>query len=205
VIKLAVVLDYINKDPFILHKNSRPRKKIIYLNLEELRKLEAHRFASFRLQQVADMFIFCCYTGLAFAEMSSLKRDNIITGFDGEKWIKIVRQKTDKELNIPVLSKALEVLDKYKNDDCILPIISNQKFNSYLKEIANIVGIDKHLTHHIGRKTFATTILLYNDIPMEIVSELLGHSSLTITQNHYAKVVQTKVNEHIKKLDKKLK
>jgi site-specific recombinase XerD len=97
------------------------------------------------------------------------------------------------------------VLDKYKNDDSILPIISNQKFNAYLKEIADIVGIDKHLTHHIGRKTFATTILLYNDIPMEIVSELLGHSSLTITQNHYAKVVQTKVNEHIKKLDKKLK
>lgn len=205
VIKLAVVMDYLVKDPFLQHKNSKPKKRIVFLTNEELKKIEEYEFASSRLQQVADMFIFCCYTGLAFTEMNNLRKRNIITGFDDEKWIKVVRQKTDKEINIPILSKALEVLDKYKDDENLLPIISNQKFNSYLKEIADIVSIDKHLTHHIARKTFATTILLYNDIPMEIVSELLGHSSLIITQNHYAKVVQTKVNEHIKKLDKKLK
>ena len=104
-----------------------------------------------------------------------------------------------------MLSRAQEILDKYKNNETLLPIISNQKFNSYLKEIADIIGIDKKLTHHLARKTFASTVLLYNDVPMEIVSELLGHSDISTTQNHYAKVVKKKVSEHIDKLDNKLK
>ena len=87
----------------------------------------------------------------------------------------------------------------------LFPKISNQKFNEYLKEIADIVGISKNLTHHIARKTFASTVLLYNDIPMEVVSELLGHSKLSTTQEHYAKVVQSKVSMHISILGKKLK
>ena len=110
-----------------------------------------------------------------------------------------------KTYEIPLLSRAQEILDKYKNNETLLPIISNQKFNSYLKEIADIIGIDKKLTHHLARKTFASTVLLYNDVPMEIVSELLGHSDISTTQNHYAKVVKKKVSEHIDKLDDKLK
>jgi len=100
-----------------------------------------------------------------------------------------------------VLPKAKEILEKYGNE---LPKISNQKFNSYLKEISAILSIDKKLTHHIARKTFATTVLLYNNVPMEIVSELLGHSNMNITQAHYGKIVQRKVSDEMRNLHSKL-
>ena len=205
VVKLAVGLDFLAKDPFLLHKNRKPKKQVIFLSREELLVLENYQFASLRLQNVADMFIFCCYTGLAYSEMANLKTKDLVLGFDDKHWINIYRSKTKKTYEIPLLSRAQEILDKYKNNETLLPIISNQKFNSYLKEIADIIGIDKKLTHHLARKTFASTVLLYNDVPMEIVSELLGHSDISTTQNHYAKVVKKKVSEHIDKLDDKLK
>lgn len=205
VIKLAVGMDYLAKDPFLLHKNKKPKKQVIFLSKEELNRIENHLFASERLQQVADMFIFCSYTGLAYAEMANLSKNDIKIGFDKRKWIEVYREKTKKTYEIPLLSKAENILNKYSNNESILPIISNQKFNAYLKEIADIVGIKKNLTHHIARKTFASTILLYNDTPMEIVSELLGHSEIGTTQNHYAKIVQKKVSEQIMKLEEKLK
>ena len=201
-VKIAVGLDFIAKDPFLLHKNKRPKKQVIFLTKEELSKLEKHQFASLRLQQVADMFVFCCYTGLAYKEMANLKPKDLVLGFDGKKWINIYRQKTSRKYEIPLLSKGEEILDKYKGE---LPIISNQRFNAYLKEIAEIVDIEKKLTHHLARKTFASTILLYNDVPMEIVSELLGHSEMQTTQNHYAKVVKKKVGEQMERLNNKLK
>lgn len=208
IVKLAVALNYLDKDPFILFKNSKPKKQLIYLTIEELETIENHKYASARLQQVADMFLFCCYTGLAYAEMNALSREHLVTGFDGNTWIKMSRKKTSNTISIPLLPKTKILLDKLNMisvNDKVLPDISNQKFNSYIKEIANIVGIDKKLTHHTARKTFATTVLLYNDVPMEIVSELLGHSKITITQEHYAKVVQKKVSEHMNKLSEKLK
>ena len=113
-------------------------------------------------------------------------------------------RKLKKDYDIPLLSKAESILDKYRTETQLLPVITNQKFNSYLKEIAEIVGINKTLTHHIARKTFASTILLYNDVPMEIVSELLGHSEIGITQQHYAKVVKEKVGEQMNRLNSKL-
>ena len=118
----------------------------------------------------------------------------------------MVRQKTQKTVSVPLLPKALSIIQKYEECDevFVFPRISNQKFNAYLKEVADLVGIEKNLTHHLGRKTFATTILLYNDVPMEVVSELLGHSKISITQESYAKVVQKKVSEHISKLSEKL-
>jgi integrase/recombinase XerD len=142
------------------------------------------------------MFIFCCYTGLAYNEMSELKTSHIITGFDGNDWIQMKRKKTNHQISIPLLPMSKLIIDKYfeSNKLEVLPKISNQKFNSYLKEIADIVGISKNLTHHLARRTFATTVLLYNDVPMEIVSELLGHSKMSITQEHYGKVVQKKVS-----------
>lgn len=201
-VKIAVGLDFIAKDPFLLHKNKRPKKQVIFLTKEELAEIEKHQFASLRLQQVADMFVFCCYTGLAYKEMANLKPKDLVLGFDGKKWLNVFRQKTNRKYEIPLLTKAEEILDKYKGE---LPIISNQRLNAYLKEIAEILGIEKNLTHHLARKTFASTILLYNDIPMEIVSELLGHSEMQTTQNHYAKVVKKKVSEMMGKLDDKLK
>lgn len=208
IIKLAIAEGYLLKDPFLLYKPKRYARKVVYLETKELIRLEEYSFAQARLEQVRDMFIFCCYTGLAYAEMYALSSKHIIKGFDGKMWVQMYRQKTGSKVSIPLLPKALVILDRYKeeyNDEKLLPVISNQKFNSYLKEIAEIVDINKRLTHHIARKTFATTVLLYNDVPMEIVSELLGHSKLDITQRHYAKVVQKKVSQHINSLEKKLK
>ncbi|MDD1523785.1 site-specific integrase [Riemerella anatipestifer] len=207
IIKIAISQGILDKDPFIDYKVKHIKKQIVYLTAEELYKLENYHFKAERLQMVADMFIFCCYTGLAYQEMANLEKSHIVVGFDGNDWISMKRQKTNQILSIPLLPKSVKVIQKYCNVDEIkvLPKISNQKFNAYLKEIADIVGIEKRLTHHLARRTFATTILLYNDIPMEIVSELLGHSKITITQDHYAKVVQKKVSEYIQELSKKLK
>lgn len=205
IVKVAVGLDYLAKDPFIMYKNKKPKKEIIFLSTEELQLLEKHSFASPRLQQVADMFIFCCYTGLGYIEMANLNKNNLHQEVDGNVWIKVYRQKTNRNYEIPLLSKAKIILDKYTTENQLLPIISNQRFNSYLKEIAEIVGITKNLTHHMGRKTFASTVLLYNDVPMEIVSELLGHSEIGVTQQHYAKVVKKKIGEQMNRLNSKLK
>lgn len=210
VVKTAVINKLIDSFPFIEHKPKKVTTTVVYLTTDELEKLENHSFSQHRLEIVKDLFILCCYTGLAFNEMSKLEAKHIVNGFDNNKWIKMIRDKTNKEISIPLLPKALEILSKRVNyiqdkKKELLPKISNQKFNSYLKEIAEIVGIEKNLTHHTARKTFATTVLLYNDVPMEIVSELLGHSKMSTTQEHYGKIVQKKVSQHIQELAKKLK
>ena len=135
VIKFSIAQNYIGTDPFLLFKPKKFRQEVVFLNSEELAILEKHNFSQLRLQQVCDMFIFCCYTGLAYTEMSNLRNSLIVTEFDGQEWIKMKRQKTDKMIAIPLLSKAKEILMKYRVDDSdkMLPVISNQKFNSYLK------------------------------------------------------------------------
>jgi integrase len=196
----------LDRDPFILHKSKTVRKVVIFLTTEELKTLEEAVLQQKRLGVIQDLFIFCCYTGLAFNEMAHLEKHHIQLGFDDINWIKMKREKTQRLISISILPKAQEVIEKYsKENNRIFPPISNQKFNSYLKEIADITGIEKRLTHHIARKTFASTALLYNDVPMEIVSELLGHSNMTITQESYGKIVQKKVSEAIKNLAEKLK
>jgi len=199
-IKNAISEGYLDKDPFLMYKAIRVKKEIVFLTSDELNKLENYSFEQTRLNQVRDLFVFCCYTGLAYNEMTNLKSDNISIGFDNMEWIQMKREKTSKQIAIPILPKAKSILNKYDNT---LPKFSNQKVNSYLKEIAAIVGINKNITHHIARKTFASTILLYNDVPMEIVSELLGHSNMTITQESYGKIVQKKVSDAIINLSKK--
>ena len=205
VFKSAVGEQLIDKNPFYGHRPKRVKNKVIYLTQEELKLLENKPIKQVRLDMIRDCFVFCCYTGLAYKEMANLKSEHIKKGFDGLKWIQMTREKTDKIISIPLLPKPLQLLNKYKDLKCenLLPIVSNQRFNSYLKEIAAIVGVNKNLTHHMARKTFASTVLLYNDVPMEIVSELLGHSSLKITQAHYGKVVQSKVSEQMINLSKK--
>ena len=201
-VKVAVAEGYLDRDPFMLYKTKSAKKEVVFLSVEELKRLEEYQFSQRRLEDVKNMFIFCCYTGLAYAEMSALKSKHITLGFDGLKWISMERRKTGRVINIPLLPKALEILKLYENEDFLLPVISNQRFNSYLKEIASIIGIEKRLTHHIARKTFASTVLLYNNVPMEIVSELLGHSNISITQEYYGKVVMKKVSDEIKKLNR---
>ncbi|UEQ75910.1 site-specific integrase [Chryseobacterium arthrosphaerae] len=207
VLKIAISQGIIDRDPFVGYKVKRVKKEIVYLTTEELKKLEMYQFKAERLQTVADMFIFCCYTGLAYNEMANLEKSHIVKGFDSNEWINMKRLKTQQTLSIPLLTKSKFIIEKYSNahEIKVLPSFSNQKFNAYLKEIADIVGIEKRLTHHLARRTFATTVLLFNDVPMEVVSELLGHSKITITQEHYAKVVNKKVSEQMNKLNSKLK
>ncbi|HNP31808.1 MAG TPA: site-specific integrase [Flavobacterium sp.] len=207
VVSFGLSQNYLEKDPFIFYKAKRLKKEVVYLDNIELAKLENHYFEIKRVNQIKDLFVFCCYSGLGFTEMINLKKTDIIIGFDSMLWLDIKRSKTLKSYKVPLLQKAKEIVEIYQTDsrEYVFPRISNPKFNAYLKEIANIVGIKKNLTHHIARKTFASTVLLYNDVPMEIVSELLGHSKMTITQEYYGKIVQKKVSEAILNLSKRLK
>ena len=201
VVKYALAEDYLAKDPFILYKAKRVKKEVVFLSPEQLKKLEETDFKITRTQQIKDMFVFCCYTGLGFKEMSELKKKAIKKEFDGELWLSIHRNKTNKAYKVPLLPKAREVMDKYQNDsDFAFEGVSNTKFNAYLKEIADVVGIEFNLTHHIARKTFASTVLLYNDVPMEIVSSLLGHSKMQTTQESYGKVVEKRISQEMSRL-----
>ncbi|RTY78250.1 site-specific integrase [Flavobacterium sp. LS1P28] len=205
-ITIGIAEGFLEKDPFILYKAKKVKKEVIFLTHEELETVEKTQISQPRLALVKDLFVFCCYTGLAYVEMAHLSKQNIQIGFDDVNWIQMKREKTQRQISIPLLSKAQEIIEKYSTDsNRIFPSISNQKFNSYLKEIADVTGIEKRLTHHIARKTFASTVLLYNDVPMEIVSELLGHSNMVITQESYGKVVQKKVSEAMISLSVKLK
>ncbi|HEX5153575.1 MAG TPA: site-specific integrase [Parafilimonas sp.] len=149
--------------------------------------------------------MFCCYTSLAYADIHKLRQTEIIRGSDGDLWIVAKRQKTNITSRIPLLFPALEIIEKYKeHPQCkekgkVLPVLSNQKLNSYLKEIADSCGILFNLTFHIARHTFATTVTLSNGIPIETVSKMLGHRNLKTTQ-HYAKILDKKISEDMKKL-----
>jgi integrase/recombinase XerD len=190
----------------MLYRAKHVKKEIVFLSVEELKRLEEHEFSQPRLQQVKDWFIFSCYTGLAYNEISRLEKKHIVTGFDGELWIEMKREKTQKGISVPLLPKARMLIEKYRDDSSekIFDICSNQRYNSYLKEIASILGIEKRLTTHTARKTFASTVLLYNDVPMEIVSELLGHSSISVTEDSYGKVIKKKVSEQVRVLNNNL-
>jgi integrase/recombinase XerD len=204
-IKLAISEGYIDRDPFVLYKAKSVRKTVVFLTQEELYKIENTIINQKRLVIVRDLFVFCCYTGLAFNEMNTLELKHIESKYDGFNWIKMKREKTQREISIPILPKAFDIINKYSsNESKIFPIISNQKFNSYLKEVSEIVGIEKKISHHTARKTFASTVLLFNDVPMEIVSELLGHSKISTTQDYYAKIVNKKLSEQMKRLSLKL-
>ena len=139
--------------------------------------------------------------------MANLKKEDVYEEFDGKLWIHVKRQKTGRTYKLPVLRQAQVIIDKYCDESVayVLPNISNQRFNGYLKEIADVCGIKINLTHHIARKTFATTVLLYNYVPMEIVSKLLGHSKLQTTQDHYGLVIEQRISEEIKRINGKFK
>lgn len=209
IVNLAIKNDWLAKDPF---KNFAATIKPVnrdYLTEEELHKIENKKIEVSRLAQVRDIFIFSCYTGFAYVDVLNLTKENVTTGIDGEKWIFIKREKTSTKSNVPLLPNALRIIEKYKDDpnciyrDRLLPILSNQKMNAYLKEIATLAEINKTLTFHLARHTFATTVTLTNGVPIESVSEMLGHKSIRTTQI-YAKVIDRKVSEDMKLLKTKL-
>ncbi|MHA7129319.1 site-specific integrase [Algoriphagus namhaensis] len=205
-----IVLDCVRKgwlarDPFMNYKLAKKEVHREALTEDELQRIAKKVFPTDRLNQIRDIFIFSCYTGLAYIDVRNLKKEQIITGIDGEKWLMTQRQKTQSPTRLPLLPEALRIIKKYSDHpaieitDKVLPTPSNQKTNAYLKEIADLCGIRKELTFHIARHTFATTITLANGVPLETVSKMLGHKSLAQTQ-HYAKILDHKVSEEMKAL-----
>lgn len=165
-------------------------------------------FSINRLQQIRDIFLFCCFSGLAFKDVQQLKPEHLFSGVQGEMWIRKARQKTHKMSNVPLLDIPVQIIEKYKNHpqcikyDVLLPVPSNQKVNSYLKEIADLCGINKKLTTHQSRHTFAT-ITLANNVSLTSVSKMLGHSSVKMTQ-HYARVLDQTVAAEMSEFQEKL-
>jgi len=197
VLNLGINYGWISKTPFISYKiKFRPYDKII-LTAEELQKIEKLQGLSSKSELTRDAFIFSCYTGLAYVDLQQLTRDNIVAGVDGTPWIITRRKKTDIKARIPLLPKALALLEKYRShpklkEGQVIPIFSNQKTNDYLKELAKLAAISKPLSFHCGRHIFATVITLANGVPIETVSKALGHTDIRTTQI-YARVLDEKI------------
>jgi site-specific recombinase XerD len=208
-VNMAVTMDWLAKDPFAKFKQHFDKVERFYLTKEELAAIEKKKFTIERLQTVKDLFLFSCYTGLAYIDTMNLTTENIIKGIDGNDWLITSRQKTDTDVRVPLLPQAEALIKKYKNHPkasnhgTLFPVISNQKTNSYLKEIADLCNINKAITFHIARHTFATTITLSNGVPIESVSKMLGHTTIRSTQV-YAKVVEQKLSEDMLNLKKRM-
>lgn len=209
IIRIAVGNEWITKDPFYNYKIKFKTTEREFLTKEELQSLIEREIHWDRLTVVRDMFVFCCYTGLAYIDIQKLNADNIATDIEGNLCIHAKRTKTKTKLIIPLLSPAVAILERYQdhpkvlNGECVIPVLSNQKSNAYLKEIALLCGIKKNLTTHLARHTFATTVTLTNGVPLETVGKMLGHKNLRTTQ-HYAKIVDRKINNDMKILEEKM-
>lgn len=208
-ISMAVRMEWLEKDPFAKYQQKFDKVERDFLTEEELSIMENKGFTVSRLEWVRDLFVFSCYTGLAYIDTMRLTPASITKGMDGELWLMTKRKKTSNPVRVPLLPKALTLIEKYKDHPrasskgTLLPIISNQKLNSYLKEIADLCDIKKNLTFHLARHTFATTVTLTNGVPIESVSKMLGHSKISTTQV-YAKVIEKKLSEDMKNLRDKL-
>jgi len=203
IIKICLANDWLEKNPFANYKSKIREVERVYLTETEIQDIIEKDLENERLSLVRDIFLFSCFTGLAYIDVKNLTKSHISIGIDGEKWIFTHRQKTESASKIPILPVTQMIIDKYENhsqcvnENKLLPILSNQKMNAYLKEIAGICKIDKELTFHIARHTFATTVTLTNGVPIESVSKMLGHKNLRTTQ-HYAKVLDWKVSDDMK-------
>lgn len=209
IINICFANEWIPKNPFINYKSKLTTVVPFFLSQSHIDQILNKEFKSERLASVRDIFIFSCYTGLAYVDIKNLTYENIFIDLKGEKWIKTKRTKTKVAFSIPVLPTAEMIMNKYKdnpkclNQNLVLPILSNQKMNAYLKEIADLCRINKELTFHIARHTFATTVTLSNGVPIESVSKMLGHKSIKTTQ-HYAKILDSKISNDMIILKEKL-
>lgn len=208
VVTIALRNGWIQNDPFTHINMSMEEVVRPYLTRDELNRLLAFQSPFERINRVRDFFVFSCFTGLAYIDIKQLKRKEIEENENG-LWIKTHRQKTGVRSNVPLLDIPQTILAKYtvldalNPDDPVLPILSNQKMNAYLKELADICSIDKKLTFHVARHTFATTVTMTNGVPIETVSKMLGHKKIATTQ-HYARIVDKKVGEDMAILAAKL-
>ncbi|WP_373520851.1 site-specific integrase [Aquiflexum sp.] len=196
-VTMAFHTEWIERDPFVKFKTKLVKTDRDFLSKEELEKIEKFSSPLNRLNVTKDLFIFICYTGIAYGDIMELSEKDVVKGQDQNLWIQTRRKKTSTPIKIPLLPKALWVIKKYENSELaqvngkLLPRLSNQKMNSYLKEICQQCKIKKNLTSHVARHTFATTVTLSNGVPIETVSKLLGHTKMATTQI-YARFLKRK-------------
>jgi site-specific recombinase XerD len=201
----AIKMDLIIKNPFNIYDGRLSVKDAVFLTQQELNTIENKIFSTPRLEKVKDIFLFCCYTGYAPVDALELTERNLSKDSTGNLWIMTSRAKTAIRANVPVLPTVEKIISKYKNQQKgLIPKISNQKMNAYLKEIADVCGINKHLTWYVARHTFATTVTLGNGVRLENVSAMMGHTNTKQTQ-HYAKVLDVNIMEDMEKLKSKFR
>ncbi len=203
---LALNNGWVRTDPFANYKIQLEKVNRGYLTQEELDAMIEKEFTNKRLEVVKDMFLFSVYTGLAYVDVRQLTKENIEYREDGSVWLTTARQKTNNPVRLPLLDIPVQIVKKYNGvakDGRLLPIPSNQKVNDYLKEIATLCGIEKNLSYHLARHTFATTITLENGVPIETVSKMLGHNSIKTTQI-YARITASKIGHDMGMLAAKL-
>ena len=204
IIKSALNKGWIKTDPFVNYKVKFDKVKIDPLTEIEVQIIIDKKIENKRLAQVRDIFVFVCYTGLSYSDLAKLSNKHIVIGIDGKKWIKIYRTKTGELSSIPILPQAAIILEKYKdnpiciNKGILLPVISNERYNAYLKEIGDICSITKNLTSHLARHTCGT-LLANKLVSRESIGKILGQSDWRSTQ-HYAKTTDIRVSQEITKL-----
>lgn len=194
------------RDPFCNHKLRKVKKDRGYLTRAELERIIDFKPDSKRLEKVRDIFLFCCFTGYDYSTTASLTDKNIVVHDDGAHWIETHRVKTGTMAKVKLLDIPLAIIEKYRlrrDGNFLLPVMSNAKYNLYLKELAVLCGIEKRVTSHLARHTFATTITLSNGVPLETVSKMLGHTKISTTQI-YARIVDQTINDEMDKLAEKL-
>lgn len=210
ILKICYQNNWIEKDLVMFYKGRFQEVNVNFLTEEEINTIMNKEFSGKGLDLVRDMFIFSCYTGLAYIDIYNLKKEQLSIGIDKTLWIITNRQKTGNSSNIPLLPIAEEIIKKYENHPSVsnsgklLSVYTNQKVNEYLKTIAENCDINKKLTFHCARHTFATTVTLANNVSIESVSKMLGHKSIKTTQ-HYAKILDKKVSADMEKLKNLLK
>ncbi len=208
-ISLAYRMEWIDKNPFLNFQSTLEPREREFLPTEDLSKIENKDLKLERLERVRDLFIFSCYTGISYGDLVLLTPENLNIGINGKLWIVTRRMKNGNSVKVPLLTKAVTIIDKYKKDPgcqvtgTLLPKISNQKVNQYLKEIAALCEVRSNVTFHLARHTFATTVALSNGMPIETVSKILGHKKLSTTQI-YAKVVERKLSDDMDMLENKI-
>lgn len=209
VFQYAVVHGYIQVNPLLSFKCPYKNPKRERLTWKELLDLHEKDMPIARLQEVKDVYVFTCFTGYAYSDIYALTPDDVMHWIDGSKWLIKDRSKTQGKSNVPLMEIPLAIIEKYRHHpycqqfNRLLPVNTNEKYNAYLKEIAVIAGINKNLTTHTARHTFATTVLLENDCPIESASEMLGHASIRTTQI-YAKTTDVKVSNNMKQVREKI-
>lgn len=205
IVRIALVNGWLKKDPFASIKFKINPVDAVFLTNEELEIIRKKELSIERIDQVRDVFLFCCFTGLAFSDVKTLGPQHLSKDNEGFLWIHKKRKKTNQMSPIFVLNAAKKILDKFSNvpelmdRGVLLPVLSNQKMNAYLKEIADVCGIDKPISTHSARHTYATTVALENNIPLEVVSKTLGHSNIKMTQR-YARTTENLIKKNMLKI-----